>query len=267
MSDQNKKYLYSFEVKDDSGANRKFAILKPNRKVKEEGELYYASKLSQFISAGILPKILWDKMFKDSGGIVARSDRKEYSDLFEELSTNRNAIDKISVKPESSRTTEEKAELEKLQATNVLIRKEMQDLEFLQINAFENTAEAKARNKTIVWWAANLAVEESSSGKTEYLLGSGDIEEKLDNYDNFVENNEFLTSVFSRVNYLVTVWYLGSAETFEDFKNLDDEFARRNFTENNSDESVESVESVEESKGVKNEAVEQTVEKVETAAS
>jgi hypothetical protein len=148
MSDQNKKYLYSFEVKDDSGANRKFAILKPNRKVKEEGELYYASKLSQFISAGILPKILWDKMFKDSGGIVARSDRKEYSDLFEELSTNRNAIDKISVKPESSRTTEEKAELEKLQATNVLIRKEMQDLEFLQINAFENTAEAKARNKT-----------------------------------------------------------------------------------------------------------------------
>lgn len=255
MTDKNKKYLYSFEAKDESGAARKFAILKPNRKVKEEGELYYASKLSQFISAGILPKILWDKMFKDSGGIIAQSDRKEYSDLFEELSTNRNAIDKISVKPESSRTAEEKTELEKLQAQNVLIRKEMQDLEFIQINAFENTAEAKARNKTIVWWAANLAVEESPSGKTEYLLGSGDIDEKLDNYDNFVESNDFLTGVFSRVNYLVTVWYLGSAETFEDFKNLDEEFVRRNLAEESSDESTEKVE---EAKEVQSEAVEKT---------
>ena len=61
-----RKHLYSFEVLDATGKKRTFGLLKPNRREKESGDLYYASKLSEFISAGVLPKILWDKLFKNN---------------------------------------------------------------------------------------------------------------------------------------------------------------------------------------------------------
>ena len=221
------KYLYTFEVSDKSDKGRKFCILKPTRKMKEAGELFYASKLSQFISAGLLPKIVWDKIFKDSGGIISDIDQKDYANLFIEFAEFKNSVDELSVKAEKDRTEGEKNQIDFLNGQLVRVRKRMQELEMAQINAFENTAEAKARNRTIVWWAASLASEENAAGVPELLLGSGSIEERLDIYDSILENDEFLADCFSRINYLVTVWYLGSASSFEDFKELDNEYLKR----------------------------------------
>jgi hypothetical protein len=226
MIDKN-KYLYTFEINDKSGKNRKFCILKPTRKMKEAGELFYASRLSQFISAGVLPKIVWDKIFKDNGGIISGIDQKDYSDLFVEFSELKSSVDELSVKAEKDRTEDEKGRIDFLNAQLVRVRKRMQELEMAQINAFENTAEAKARNRAIVWWAASLASEENLAGAPELLLGSGSMEEKLDIYDSILENDEFLGDCFSRINFLVTVWYLGSASSFEDFKELDGDYLKR----------------------------------------
>lgn len=239
VDNKQEKYLYSFEATDKENKKRKFCITKPTRKMKEEGELYYASKLSQFISSGILPKIVWDKIFKDNGGIVSETDKKEYSDLFIELSAARNAINQLSVKLEKDRTESEKSEIEFLETQAIDIRRKMQEMEMAQINAFENTAEAKARNRTIVWWAATLAAEEFESGKFEPLLGSGSVDEKLDNYDSILENDQFLADCFSRINYLVTVWYLGSASSFEDFELLDIEYIEKIKSEHQFEEKPE----------------------------
>lgn len=233
------KYLYYFNAKDESGKDRKFCLLKPSRKMKEDGELFFASKLSQFISAGILPKIVWQKTFKDSGGIVSSVDQKEYGDLFVEYSEYRNLLDDLSTKKDSEKSEEDKQKISFYEAQVVRIKKRMQELEMDQVNAFEYTAEAKARNRTIVWWAANLAVEEDSVSGPRALLGDGDIDEKLDIYDSIVENDKFLTDCFSRLNYLVTVWYLGSASDFKDFEQLDAEYLKRIKEEDFSDSAVE----------------------------
>jgi len=233
------KYLYFFTAKEESGKDRKFALLKPSRRMKEDGELFFASKISQFISAGILPKIVWQKTFKDSGGIVSSVDQKEYGDLFVEYSEYRNLLDDVSTKKDSEKNEEDKQKTSFYEAQMIRIRKRMQELEMDQVNAFEYTAEAKARNRTIVWWAANLAVEEDSVSGPRALLGDGDIDEKLDVYDSIVENDKFLSDCFSRLNYLVTVWYLGSASDFKDFEQLDAEYLKRIKEEDLSDEVVE----------------------------
>lgn len=239
-NDKNKeKYLYYFTAKDEQGKERKFGLLKPSRRMKEDGELFFASKLSQFISAGILPKIVWQKTFKDSGGIVSNVDQKEYGDLFVEYSEYRNLLEDLSTKKDSEKNEEEKQKASFYEAQVVRIRKRMQELEMDQVNAFEYTAEAKARNRTIVWWAANLAVEEDAVSGINALLGDGDIDEKLDIYDSIVENDKFLSDCFSRLNYLVTVWYLGSASDFKDFEQLDAEYLKRIKEEDLSDEAVE----------------------------
>lgn len=243
------KYLYWFEAEDESKNKRKFCLLKPTRRLKEEGELFYASKLSQFISAGVLPKIVWDKVFKNNGGIISDSDQKEYSDLFIEFAEFKNLMDELSSKSAKDRTKEESEKIQFFESRLVMIRKRMQELEIAQINAFENTAEAKARNKTIVWWAANLAVEEDSVSGVSLLLGSGSIESKLDLYDSIMESDKFLADCFSRLNYLVTVWYLGSANEFKEFQALDAEFVNRLAEDEASDpELIEDAQPADESK-------------------
>jgi hypothetical protein len=212
-------------------------------------------KLSQFISSGILPKIVWDKIFKDNGGIISETDKKEYSDLFIQLAELRNSINSLSVKLEKDRTEQEQFKIEVLEGQAIEARKRMQELEMSQINAFENTAEAKARNRTIVWWAATLAAEELEDGVNMSILGAGSVDERLDNYELIVESDEFLTDVFSRINYLITVWYLGSASSFEDFKSLDEEYVNRIKSEQEAlaepeklEDRVEAVEAVEDAK-------------------
>jgi hypothetical protein len=218
-----KEYIYKFEEKDKNGELRKFAILNPSRRKKEEGELYYASKLSHYIASGILPRIVWDKVFKDNGGIISDLDKKQYSSLYVEMANLRNELDICAAKNRENRSEEENEKINLLEGEIIRVRRQMQEFEMDQINAFENTAEAKARNRTIIWWACNLAAEEKN-GKFELLLPGESVDDKLDFYDSTIENDEFLSFIFSRINYLVTIWYVGGASSEEDFKNLDEEY-------------------------------------------
>lgn len=216
---EKKDCLYSFESVDSSGSKRVFGLLKPSRKQKENGDLYYASKLSEFISAGILPKILWDKLFKNNGGTASDPDKEEYSNLWEKLVSLSAKVNTL----ETEKRADSDAELTKLKEELSSIKSQIQDLELFQVNAFENTAEAKARNKSIAWWTIELSVEKDSSGKWQKILNRGSLDENLDLYDEISESDEFLYLCLSRLNYLVTLWYLGSASSEEDFKRLDNE--------------------------------------------
>jgi hypothetical protein len=246
MENKKEKYLYKFEVKDNSNNLRKFAILKPSRKDKEAGELYYASRLSNLIGSGVLPKIVWDKVFKDSGGIISDSDKRAYSDCYVKMAELKSSLDTLKAK--DAKSEDQESEIEMIELELLRLRREMQELEMVQINAFENTAEAKARNKTIVWWSATLGAEEKN-GKFEDVLTGGDIEEKLDFYDDEIEQNSFLAEVFSRINYLVTIWYLGSASTEEEFLAFDKEYIQRNKIEKEIEQIEDKNEAVEENQG------------------
>jgi hypothetical protein len=217
---EKKDCLYSFESTDLSGNKKVFGLLKPSRKQKEDGDLYYASKLSEFISAGILPKILWDKLFKNNGGTASNSDKEEYANLWNELVSLTAKANSEKLKNVDNKSSEE---LSKINDEISSVKQKIQELELFQVNAFENTAEAKARNKSIIWWTIELSAEKDSSGKWKKILDRASIEENLDLYDEIAENNEFLYLCLSRLNYLVTLWYLGSASSEEEFKRLDDE--------------------------------------------
>ena len=217
---EKKDCLYSFESVDASGVKRVFGLLKPSRKQKEDGDLYYASKLSGFISAGVLPKILWDKLFKNNGGTASDSDKEEYSTLWDKLVSLSAKIN--SLKSEKSEG-DSNPELVKLNEELSSVKAQIQELELFQVNAFENTAEAKARNKSIAWWTIALSAEKDSSGKWQKILNRGSLDENLDLYDEISESDDFLYLCLSRLNYLVTLWYLGSASSEDDFKRLDSE--------------------------------------------
>lgn len=249
MEKINKNWLYKFEVEEsitkDNGDiiknNRKFAILKPNRRLREDGELFYAAETSRFAKAGVLPRAAWNTILSNGGGSISDKEREVYGGLLLKFRDASLELQSILFKTEDQRSEVEKTRADELTEDLDSIRKEIQSFESSQIAIFENTAEAKARNRTILWWVLNLA-HENINNKYEEIIKGDSFNDKLESYDTLENtNNEFMLSVLRRLTYLITVWFLGKAETEEEFEYFDN-INNKNKDENEEEPSVEKVE-------------------------
>lgn len=243
MDKNSKNWLYSFESKQkiskDDGSTQEiiksFGILKPNRRMREDGELFYASETSRFAKAGVLPKAAWNTILSNGGGSISDQERELYGNLllkFRDLSFE---LQSILIKGESDRTEAEKKRSDELLIELDDIKREIQNFEASQIAIFENTAEAKARNRTILWWVMNLSYEKDGDNFKPIFKGDS-FEEKLLQYDSIEDEEtkyEFLLSVIRRITYLITLWFLGRAESQQDFELFDKNFLSENSVEDN----------------------------------
>jgi hypothetical protein len=235
------KWLYEFDAKNiirkEDGSQetvlKKFALLKPNRRLREDGELFYATETSRFAKAGVLPKAAWGTILSNGGGTISDQEREQYGNLllkFRDLSFE---LQSILIKGDGERTELEKKRSNELIQDLDSIRKEIQNFEASQIAIFENTAEAKARNRTILWWVMNLSYEKEGDNYKPIFVGDS-FEEKLLQYDGLEEDEnkyEFLLGAIRRITYLITLWFLGRAENEEDFKAFDKSFLNENTAE------------------------------------
>jgi hypothetical protein len=232
------KWLYEFEaknlIKKDDGSQetvtKKFALLKPNRRLREDGELFYAAETSRFAKAGVLPKAAWGTILSNGGGSISDQEREEYGQLLLKFRDASFELQSILIKGEGERTEAEKIRSKELIEQLEEIRKDIQNFEASQISIFENTAEAKARNRAILWWVMNLAYEKNGEEYTPLFKGAS-FEEKLLEYDSFEEEEnkyEFLLGVVRRFMYLITLWFLGRADSVDDFKIYDANFIKEN---------------------------------------
>jgi hypothetical protein len=230
MQQNNKKWYYKFntekEVKNSDGTSSKevlnFAILKPNRRLREDGELFFASEVSRFARAGVLPKAAWNTILSNGGGSISEQDREVYGELLTAFRDKTFDIQSLLIKTDGVRTEEDKELLNKLTTELDDVRRQIQSFESSQINIFENTAEAKARNRTILWWVTNLLYQEKGTDFTKFF-DKNTLDENLDRYDDIEESDdEALQSSIRRVSYLITLWFLGRAENEDDFKELDE---------------------------------------------
>lgn len=235
MDKQNKNWMYKFEAvesiyKDDKEIDKKtrsFIISKPNRRLREDGELFYASETSRFAKAGVLPKAAWNTILSNGGGSISEKEREVYGGLLIKFRDASFELQSILIKTENERTNLEKKRADEILVELEEIRKDIQSFEASQIAIFENTAEAKARNRTILWWVLNLAYEDIN-GDIKPLFEGQSFNEKLDKYDFLEESQEntFLLSVIRRFTYLITLWFLGRIETDADFEDFDKSFMK-----------------------------------------
>jgi hypothetical protein len=234
--DKNKKnWLYEFEVKTSSKKedgseeiiSKKFGILKPNRKMKEDGELFFAAETSRFAKAGVLPRAAWNTILSNGGGSISDKEREIYGGLLIKFRDLTFELQAILFKSETEKTEEEKKRSNEILEELESIKKEIQVFESSQIEIFENTAEAKARNRSILWWTLFLSYEFDGSNAEPVIKGES-FEDKLDSYDSLYEeetSNENQLSTLRRLTYLVTIWYLGRASTKQDFELYDKNYS------------------------------------------
>ena len=96
-------------------------------------------------------------------------------------------------------------------------RAEISDIENTHQYIYDQTAEVKARNKTILWWVLSLA-HRDVNGKINPIFNGEDTDERLDLYDKMEEEADDFTSEFlKKLAYYVSYWYVSKSVEKEDF--------------------------------------------------
>jgi hypothetical protein len=219
-------FIYNFETKSKDGDIKKYAILKASRRLREDGELFYSVEVSKFARAGVLPKAAWNTILSNGGGTISDKEREIYGNLLINFRDKSFELQSILIKNITERSEKEKKRSDELLEELEDIKKEIQTFESSQVSIFENTAESKARNKSILWWVLNLSYEKVDDEYSPIFEGET-FDSKLDLYDAFEEDYEkyeFILGVLRRFTYLTTLWFLGRANKESEFKYFDDLF-------------------------------------------
>lgn len=216
-----KKWLYWFNV-EFNGKKLEFLIKRPKRTEKEDGEQFYAKTLSDYVvKSGLLPKAVWNTILENAGGKISEKEKENYISWMTSLRDKTFEFSKLELKTEL--TAEETKQKNILAEEIKELRDKIQSFELDQFYIFENTADSKARNRTILWWLVKLSYEEIDSIPTEFFKGSS-FDEKLDYYDELIGDDEetaFRLKIAQKFNYLITLWALNRVSSFDDFKEID----------------------------------------------
>ena len=199
----------------------KVIIKKPTRALFDEAELFYGVKLSEGIKHGLLTRPLLAKRINNDGGIFSDEEQIEYSTSYVKLFELQNEFQKISVIDKSNITLEEENRLKEIITSIENIREKIQNFEIAQSSLFEQTAENRARNKTIIWWLLNLSYYEDNNNEIKSLFGDGSYDSKLSIYDKIEDEDlAFEKKAIQKLVYLISFWYMGRAVSKEEFDNL-----------------------------------------------
>ena len=224
--------------KEKKVVEKKFGIFSPKRSRLEEGEMYYAARVSENIKAGILPTSILIRKFDSDGGFLSDGELKYQNslktqtfDLNRRIIETSSDIEKLKAELEKEKSDEKQKEKEdKDQILDALldgfyeVQEELLKIQQTVDSFFEQSAEIKARNKTIVWWILNLSYD-LNNDKEEFFFKGRTIEEKLRSLDDLEESDEeFVGYLIKKFSYLISYWYSSKISKKEQFEDAEKNF-------------------------------------------
>ena len=196
--------------------NKEFVLKKPNRSLYDEAELFYGVKLSEGIKAGLLTRALLAKRFNNDGGVLSDGEKDKFASMYMGLFEKQARLQKLELKRQKDLTKEEQKEKESIIEELGSYREEIQEFEMAQASLFDQTAENRARNKTILWWVLHLSYEKTGEDTYEEVFKGTDFDERLAAYDAYEEKeDEYLDEILKKFSYITSFWFVTKAETKE----------------------------------------------------
>lgn len=242
------KWLYEFEIlekkevedievsKNENGEEVKttkkvvkfiparFKIKRPNRTLFEEAELFYGVKLAEGIKAGMLTRPLLAKRYSNDGGALSDPEKQKYATLYLSLFQKESEFQRLSINLDNLSKEEKDKKISEVSLEMEEIRKALQDFEMSQMALFDQTAENRARNQTIMWWVLNLSfIQKDNTDEFEPVFPQISYEDKIEKYDELdTEENPFWQEAFKKLAFFVSFWYIGKISSQEDFKKAEE---------------------------------------------
>ena len=222
----------------------KVSIRKPNRKISEGAEIYYAKLISQYIKEGLLSVHMLAKRYDNDGGPMNDTENKIIDLLVEQKDSLSSEYMEIvgDDDKEKELNDEQKERVKEILQTVVNIEQQIESLKNPYSEIFNQTAEYKARNKTVTWWMMYLTYLENEEGKNEQLFNGAGLEEKLNQLDELEESDDkFKKEVARKAVYFISYWLNGGNTDKEHIEQI-----AKSYSEEFSDYDVETDEIPEE---------------------
>lgn len=203
-----------------------FRIIKPTRKVFDQAELFYGVKLSEGIKSGLLTRSLLAKRYQNDGGALSEPEKERYATLYVQLFQKETELQRIQINLDKLSDEIQKEKLSEILNEILEIKKELQEFEFYQSNLFDQTAENRARNQTIMWWVLQASYYQNNK---EFLpiFGVGSFEDRLNKYDEIEDGSDsFMKNAVKKFAYFISLWYVGRIVNKEDFEFFDKNYER-----------------------------------------
>lgn len=194
----------------------------PSRSEREEADMVYAVEYGRCVRAGVLTSPLIEKLYdeKEKSGILSDDFAGKYLSLYERFFNVQNEFTRLDLKTDKS--DEDTKKLNEVAAEFTTIKRDLQALEASRNSLFQNTAETKAQNKTILWLTLFLTYIQEPDKEAESFFVGKTFEEKLNSYDKMLEgNDEFDFGVIDKMAFFIALWYMRKASTKEDFNQIE----------------------------------------------
>jgi hypothetical protein len=220
-NDKGEKVTTEKEV--EKKVEHKFFLRKPTRSMYDDAELFYGVKLAEGVKAGLLNHALLAKRYNNDGGIFTDAQQEDFANSYFELLNDQTDWQQLVIKGEdkSLEEVDKQVEIEKRMALN---RRKLQSYEADKTSLFDQTAETRARNKTVFWWVLNVSYKVGENEEESPVFGGGSYEERLAKYDVMEDSQDDMElDLIQRLVYYVSFWYAGRAVTADDFKALDED--------------------------------------------
>mgnify|MGYP001332817458 CR=1 FL=1 len=244
MAKKNKKHLFEFTVnkeetvkeshseKNDKGETITtekevtkqvpvyFSIKKPTRRLYDEADLFYSVKLSEGIKAGLLTRTLLEKRFENDGGIFSEGDKDRYFELYRLVFEKENELQQIALNLKNLKEEDKNEKIAEVYTELTMLRRDLQEYETLYSSLFEQTAENRAKNSTVMWWVLFLSQYKMSEGEDyKSVFDGSNYDARIESYDLYEEaDDDFWVEAIKKLVYFVSFWYSGNGQTEEDFK-------------------------------------------------
>jgi hypothetical protein len=205
----------------------KLAILKPNRKLFKQADIFFAKRLAFYLKEGLMPYSLVSKRYLNDGGVLTEDAKiavKTFRERLVFLQTEYFDMKQPLTEENKKRRLELISEINQ-------INRVLSEFENSYQSLFDNTAEVKTKNDSIEYWITALTMIDNDDGKGYVpFFGVGDYEardNKLEELENL--DDKFIHSIINKASYLVSFWYSSGLNLKpEDYKSAEESYDREN---------------------------------------
>ena len=199
-------------------------LKEPNRKQVQEAELVFSVEMSKSIKLGILTKNMLLNKYKDTGGLDGEKETKALSQAYADYQQVQIDIVNLRIIPDVEKTEDQVQELQQKENRMLELRKEIVQRESSYLTLFSHTADARAQNKSILWYVLNLSYyKDTSLGHKDFvpIFKGNTFEEKEEALSKMEDEQDFIyQNTYLKLASLFSYWFFSGVVDKEEFDKI-----------------------------------------------
>jgi hypothetical protein len=199
-------------------------LKEPNRKQVQEAELVFSVEMSKSIKLGILTKNMLLNKYKDTGGLDGEKETKALSQAYADYQQVQIDIVNLRIIPDAEKTEDQVKELQEKENKMLTLRKEIVQRESSYLTLFSHTADARAQNKSILWYVLNLSYyKDTSVGHKDFvpIFKGNTFEEKEEALSKMEDEQDFIyQNTYLKLASLFSYWFFSGVVDREEFDKI-----------------------------------------------